>query len=319
MNNKSSLAPKLEWDNSKKKYIVGETIVATIYIKNLKKAKAISNYKFTFNFKKNYSVKEIDNIGKNQVENIKGKKFIKVPIKSFLLSFLNPGEVYMPIVTVNYKGIKIKSSNKKINIVKYDSKNSAVGDFLIKKEIKSKKFVQSRNLELKIKLEGVGNFENLKFPNVKTKKLSLIKKSKKTLLFYSKDGLKGYIEYDFIYEMLETGEGRIEIEEFEYIKNFKKEKIKIDDFKFKIKSILSELDSKLFKIFSEKEILDTKNNSFNYYLNYLYILVYCLFFISALICLTKKRKVSNIILYTIVILFFSCEKGIFLKQNNKYN
>jgi|GEM_PF-4387937 len=207
----------------------------------------------------------------------------------------------------------------------------AIGIFKIKKEIYNQDIIQGESLNIKLIIEGQGNFDNFIFPDIKISKFELINKKEKKILFYADNGYKGYIEYYFTYKAKEIGDAFIAIDDFIYINNNKKNIIQGNIYNYKIISVIDELNKHNFKLFSKNEI--ENENIVNIYL-YIMIPFIIMFIILFIIMFIKKIRIK----YTkilISLLFFSCiknhinypdlkkanlffEKGLFLDAQKEY-
>ncbi len=259
---------------------------------------------------------------------IGGVNFLDKPIAAYSFSTGKIGEVSLPRAKIRFSNFKdVYTSPKKIKVKSVESeilKSNAIGDFTVSLYAIPEDKKEGETFSVVLSIEGTGNFNNLKMPNIKTENLTLVDISEDDSWYFnglSYTGVKSQV-YTFLCD--KKGEAFIEMEKYSWLskddKKIKTEEAKKINYKILDKETFNVKVNKMKFLLEDSTKIIKYNKALTYknkQLIYFFIPSIVIFLASIIILIIKKRKTKkNIVLTLLVLTLFIGAKPVVTVDKN---
>lgn len=146
------------WSFSSGSFYEGQAIPLVLEVKGLEEVMLFNDVSVTPPDKG--FLDSVNNLGQVEVRYVGRFPLYNIPIRGFIFTPSSSGRMKMPAGTVNARGIRSTSKSTYLDILKIPSGISttgAIGHFNISSWLVSDNIIENENIELHVKVSGVGN------------------------------------------------------------------------------------------------------------------------------------------------------------------
>jgi tetratricopeptide (TPR) repeat protein len=208
----------VQWSFSSNQLYVGQAIPIVLEVKNLEEVMIFND--ISVSLPEKGFLESVKNLGQVSITDIGDLSLFTIPVRGFIFTPSSSGRIKTPLASVSARGINSVSQASNFDVLKIPSEikdTGAIGSFKVSSWLNNDIIRRNENIELHLKVEGIGNLNYFQLQIPFGEGLALVNTSEITDYISTNKGYSGSREtiYSFISDS--SGDKEIVIPPFPFL------------------------------------------------------------------------------------------------------